>query len=85
MPFLLPVHSGLSELSVYPRRALLPKDWQSPRRGEDNPRFDARGVPGGCVYSQLFFLSIFKLRTISLRLSKLDTVRVCDLAPSFSA
>ena len=34
---------------------------------------------------QSFFFSIFKFKTISLRLSKLDTVRVCDLAPSFSA
>jgi len=34
---------------------------------------------------QLFFLSIFRFKTMSLRLSKLETVRVCDLEPSFSA
>ncbi len=34
---------------------------------------------------QLFFLSILRFRTMSLRLSKLETVRVDDLAPSFSA
>src|SRR5207249_9150507 len=35
--------------------------------------------------SQLFFFSILRFRTMSLRLSKLETVRVGDLAPSFSA
>src|SRR3981189_1304053 len=35
--------------------------------------------------AQLFFRSIFKFRSISLRLSKLEMVRVGDLAPSFSA
>ena len=34
---------------------------------------------------QLFFRSILRFRSISLRLSKLETVRVGDLAPSFSA
>lgn len=34
---------------------------------------------------QDFFLSIFKGNTISFLLSKLEMVRVVDLAPSFSA
>jgi len=34
---------------------------------------------------QLFFRSIFKFKSISLRPSKLEIVRVEDLAPSFSA
>ena len=34
---------------------------------------------------QVFFFSIFRFSTMSLRLSKLETVRVVDLAPSFSA
>lgn len=40
-----------------------------------------------CVDSiaQFFLLSILRFRTMSLRLSKLETVRVVDLAPSFSA
>lgn len=38
---------------------------------------------GGCA--QVFFLSILRFRTISLRESKLETVRVADFAPSFSA
>ena len=35
--------------------------------------------------NQTFFRSIFRFRSISLRLSKLEIVRVVDLAPSFSA
>ena len=34
---------------------------------------------------QVFFFSIFRLSVMSLRLSKLETVRVLDFAPSFSA
>src|SRR5713101_6529011 len=34
---------------------------------------------------QLFLLPIFRFRTISFRLSKLETVFVGDFAPSFSA
>jgi hypothetical protein len=34
---------------------------------------------------QPFFLSIFRLRTMSFLLSKLEMERVCDFAPSFSA
>src|SRR5712691_12191029 len=34
---------------------------------------------------QLFLLPIFRFRTISFRLSKLETVLVGDFAPSFSA
>jgi hypothetical protein len=34
---------------------------------------------------QLFLGASFRFKTISMRESKLETLRVCDLAPSFSA
>lgn len=46
-----------------------------------------RSCPALCLpmKGQLFFLTILRFRTMSLRESKLETVRVTDFSLSFSA